>query len=1050
MRDARGDIVNRLREDLIGPSLADEIIQDRPSDRYLTGILFPPRTRIGADQDDDAETAGDAEEGAVGSEAVSASNALRPSTAGLSFALRAEPGSLPAISIQVQCGRYRGVRGEHDGKAGGDADPHGKAPSAWQRLPCSALIVEHIVDPHTDEDIDLEALGISGLSLHIRATRWHGDMLVTAALSNVVELPETPRRQVIEEASFFQVEMEISGACGTHLLPRPLRGANTDEDERAASLIYRDVSEYAVGHTCSADWEIAGGTVAAVRTSWLPTAWVQSTSAAGDAVFARLKSDAGLSPLRASWLSEAKVEELVPGLRAVTGAYRDWIDGQEERVPGLTAELVPQARRHIEFCRTALSRMEAGIEAISSDTEVRLAFQLANQAMRTQRLWSERKELEWRPFQLGFCLLALSSAADPSAPDREIMDLLWFPTGGGKTEAYLLLTAFVIFLRRLRHGRKGAGVTVLMRYTLRLLTIQQYQRAAALICACELLRQKCKGRADASRLSEGPPISLGLWVGGSSSPNDVREAIAALSTGSTSTPAQLKQCPCCRTEIKWRPAPDRKRIWAVCPNTACEVSQTGEHMPVWTVDEDVYRELPSLLLGTADKFAQIARKPETSRLFGIGADLPPPDLIIQDELHLIAGPLGTMAGLYEVAVDELCSTGGHRPKIIGSTATIRRAEQQIRALFDRGAFQFPPPGIDHQNSGFAVADPDAPGRLYVGVTTAGRSAKFTLQAVSASLLQGASDARLTDAERDPYWTLVAYFNSLRELGGALVLMQDDVVKSVDDFARRRHEAARSPGTQTELTSRVDSSQIPAVLLQLEKKAGDPSAIDIVLASNMISVGVDIPRLGLMLVNGQPKGIAEYIQATSRVGRGRVPGLVVSIYNANKSRDRSHFETFRTWHQCLYREVEPSSVTPFAPRARDRALHAPFVAMARHLISGMRGEPVRADGFEEELEQLIERIVARAGRVDPEEQPGVRRQLAQRLEEWLERGRVPRWWDDFRPDGGLLVSAEKAAELDARGRGRGHAWPTPNSLRSVEASVEFLLRESLKAEAGGDE
>src|SRR5690606_39038159 len=134
---------------------------------------------------------------------------------------------------------------------------------------------------------------------------------------------------------------------------------------------------------------------------------------------------------------------------------------------------------------------------------------------------------------------------------------------------------------------------------------------------------------------------------------------------------------------------------------------------------------------------------------------------------------------------------------------------------------------------------------------------------------------------------------------------------------RRSETARRLAAPIELTSRVSSSEIPDLLEQLELKQGDEDAVDSVLASNMISVGVDVTRLGLMLVQGQPKTIAEYIQATSRVGRGSVPGLVVTLYNANKSRDRSRYETFESWHRSLYRDVEPTSVTPFAPRARDR-------------------------------------------------------------------------------------------------------------------------------------
>jgi hypothetical protein len=260
-------------------------------------------------------------------------------------------------------------------------------------------------------------------------------------------------------------------------------------------------------------------------------------------------------------------------------------------------------------------------------------------------------------------------------------------------------------------------------------------------------------------------------------------------------------------------------------------------------------------------------------------------------LHLdgFDGPMDLLLDLAErQRIDALCAHGGARPKIIGSTATIRRAGDQIRAVFDRRAFQFPPPGLDHSNSGFAVTDFASAGRLYLGVTTAGRSAKYTLQAVSASLLQAAAAPGLSKEDINFYWTLMVYFNSLRELGGSLVLMQDDVAKSIEDYARRRTgEAERAPPEVTELNSRVPSREIPEILDRLKIPAGSDGVVDVVLASNMISVGMDVQRLGLMIVNGQPKGIAEYIQATSRVGRQKTPGLVVTVYNGNKARDRSH-------------------------------------------------------------------------------------------------------------------------------------------------------------------
>ena len=324
-------------------------------------------------------------------------------------------------------------------------------------------------------------------------------------------------------------------------------------------------------------------------------------------------------------------------------------------------------------------------------------------------------------------------------------------------------------------------------------------------------------------------------------------------------------------------------------------------------------------------------------LFGIGTEHDPPDLILQDELHLISGPLGTMVGIYESAIDIMCSSAGTRPKVVGSTATIRRAGHQVRALFDRVAFQFPPSAIDSDDAFFAVKDEEAAGRTHVGVTTAGRSAKFMLQGVAASLLQ--SGYALPDpANRDAYWTLVAYFNSLRELGGALVLVEDDVGSSLRILGRRYGEVPRPLDALHELTSRVSQAEIRDLLDELALKAGEPGAVDVLLASNMISVGVDIPRLTTMIVNGQPKTVAEYIQATSRVGRGAHPGLIVTVYNAGRARDRARYETFVEWHSALYRDVEATSVTPWAARARDRAIHAVLVALTRGFMPEMADQP----------------------------------------------------------------------------------------------------------------
>ena len=1075
MSEMRNSIIDRMKVDLIGPTDINEIISDRPSDRYLTGILFPPRTMIGQDQDGDANTAENEDSGGTSGDAVSAANATRPSSAGLSFALR--PGQeedLAAITIKISCARY--IAMDQDNKNPENSvfeveyDKNGKKPNSqakesktlWQRLPLSAKLEEFPLDPEMTDNQDLTPYGIPGLWLHLRTSRWNDDILVTVVISNKNDLPKRARRTIIEEANFFQVNFTVEPTCGAIIIPKPVTADTREvanEEANVAALIYRNVAEYAVGHTCSAEWSLINGTGDKLMTSWIPQAFVHATSAEGDPVFSQIQSDSESRPLNAKWISEADDTTLIAGLERITGAYSNWIENRSAELKTLQPTLHCQGNIHITLCRKALDRMQKGIAMLQREETVRTAFRLANRALHLQHNWKEEhkeegeiKELNWRPFQIAFALLTMTSVSDNTDDDREVMDLLWFPTGGGKTEAYLLIAAHTIFLRRLRADGSpdGAGVTIFMRYTLRLLTIQQFQRAASLICACELIRTGIAHpglSAIPDFFRSDAPISLGLWVGEASTPNKVAGAIRALQDDLASSPKQLQFCPACNNTLEWKSSPAEDQIWACCNSNGCDLSKSANHLPIWTVDEDVYRELPSLLIGTVDKYAQIARKAETAFLFGIGVNRHAPELIIQDELHLISGPLGTLAGIYEIAVDELCSFNGKKPKIIGSTATIRRAEDQIHALFDRESFQFPPPGLDHTNSGFSMVDINAPGRIYVGLTTAGRSAKFALQAVSASLLQAACDPNFSDEERDPYWTLVAYFNSLRELGGAVVLMQDDVVKTLTDFASRRSEAPRNPEALIELTSRVQSSQIPELLdLLLKKVSTSSECVDITLASNMISVGVDIPRLGLMLVNGQPKGMAEYIQATSRVGRGTVPGLVVTIYNANKARDRSHYESFQNWHQSLYRDVEATSVTPFAPRARDRALHAAFVAMARHLIPGMNAEPVNAANHVSELQTLVDIIVARAERVDLEEASGVRKFLENKLSDWVYHGTIPKYWNDYNTKS-LMISAETAAEFSATRRNVGQKWPTPNSLRSVEASVEFTLRPGLKDHQG---
>ncbi|MHC5778896.1 helicase-related protein [Nostoc sp.] len=634
----------------------------------------------------------------------------------------------------------------------------------------------------------------------------------------------------------------------------------------------------------------------------------------------------------------------------------------------------------------------------------------------------------------------LVGIANPEHSDRELVDLLFFPTGGGKTEAYLGLAAFTLILRRLRHpGIDSAGLSVLMRYTLRLLTLDQLGRAATMICALELEREQ-----DVEKLGKWP-FEIGLWVGQAATPNRMGKkgdndensarsrTIAFLNNDRKPSPIPLENCPWCgtkfnRNSFQLLPNTDQPIDLRInCANRRCHF-RGDRSLPVLAVDEPIYRRLPCFMIATVDKFASLPWVGETGALFGrverhdkdgfyspvypgrgkaLDGYLPPPDLIIQDELHLISGPLGTMVGLYETAIDALCSReiNGQkiRPKIVASTATVRRATKQIQALFGRNEVDvFPPPGPDRRDSFFAktVSAEEKNARTYVGIAAQGRSLKVVLLRTYLALLGVAQKEWLAaggdknpENPADPYMTLLGYFNSLRELGGSRRIVEDEVNSRLIGYSKRKR-VGKSSGLfadrkiddePEELTSRVSTSEVADTKSRLEATFDQKERVDVVLATNMISVGLDITRLGLMVVLGQPKTAAEYIQATSRVGRDEErPGLVITLLNVHRPRDRSHYERFFAWHATFYRAVEATSVTPFSPRAIDRGIAAITVALARLGHSGMTA-PLRAIDILQHRNQLnfvIDAIAQRAETHDKELDAADAEALRQKV-----RGRV---------------------------------------------------------------
>jgi hypothetical protein len=1028
----RDTIAARLGEDLLGPQSEREELDSKPTDVYLTGLLWPPRQDLGVEVDDDRVGFVDNEE-PIG--APSLIGQARPSSMGVSFACVSE--GIPRISIAFECGVY-------------DHDPETQR---WTRTPVIGSC-DFDLEPGTiAKSINLTTNDDTGfaIDLYLRATQSGSKYLVTATAINRSQVPEdltfSEQELAREKCVAAQTKITVSATGETRFIPRNPGVKQTDPEVESARLLYREHYEFASGHNCSASWDSSGNRATSISSEWLPTVEVPAFSDLGDDVFTDLVSSGRLGAER---LSSSSSDEIGATLRELVACYQSWLAIEARKVDDLPEDLRQIGASHIQMCEHVALRMSKGVEFLVRDPQALEAFRFANAAMALQHSWKKDPQgaplspLTWRPFQLGFILLSVASTCLPEDDDREVLDLLWFPTGGGKTEAYLALIGIVAWYRRLTASTpaEGDGNVAVMRYTLRLLTAQQFERASALILACELIRLGRTAPRENLEAIGVSPFSIGLWVGGDATPNTV----AKIGSGK-SNPDQLEHCFACGGMLTWsleRSPSYRPR----CSTEDCILS--FDAWPVATIDEDIYALCPTLLIGTIDKFAQLPFQVSMGKLFGFGSSKST-DLIVQDELHLISGPLGSIAGIYEIAFDWLLRKGKNRAKVIGSTATIRRATAQVRALFDRESCQFPPPGLTSTNSGFAVVDENRPGRLYVGVTSLGRSPKFALQAAVASVLQSASvEAGLDESSRNPYSTLLMYFHSLRELGGAVVQVLDDVPDTMGPLAARRGEKPRAlHGQPAELTSRYSQLEIVEILRKLQLDSSDPDSVDTVLATNMVSVGVDVSRLGLMVMQGMPKSRAEYIQASSRVGRtSAAPGLIVAMMNASKARDLSAFESFLSWHGAIYRDVEPTSVTPFAPRAREKALHAVLVSMVRHSLLALRDKPYFSAIPQEVLIDVVTEIERRVAAIDPAELRETTLEIDRLLDFWEQSNRIA-YYDRKTLNQSLLQSAEDRARRHAMGRAPHDAWPTMNSMRTVEASTLFRMTNALSRRASGD-
>lgn len=1046
---AQARALEHLRAAYVGPEQGEDevLIENRPSLQYAVGMLFPADDEVvaqhrGATGGSDPEqlVMADVEEGDVEEEDAMSPLAedWRPSSAAISFVTDSE-----SVLCDFSAGTYALI--EDDG------------PQRWQRTGHDFRNIELVRDK-----AQLRQLFVGEVAFEI-GTRWRpygaSHWLVTLHVRLRTKTTGEDRSDI--PLMLFQVGLSARPADGARILEYDAsRAIDVDPEAAELRLRYRSRKVFAVGHGMAANWETdEAGDCVRVRLDPVPHFVVPAIEQTGsDKLGDRARPALDLAFLATLDSEPAPVLE---ALGSFVKSFSSWVADQRTQASELGEDAESIAKR----AGLTASRMRQGIDVLADPESgaLRTAFALAMSAMRLQMRQAALSRGEedpvpsWRPFQLGFLLVSLASTVDDTHPDRSLVDLIWFPTGGGKTEAYLALAAIVIFLRRLEHGPAGGGTAVITRYTLRLLTSQQFQRAASLICAMELLR------ATDPRVKGMSRFSIGLWVGNEATPGtraDAKYALDRLYKAQHPQDAnefQITECPWCLTELVPLKKDDARQRYGVrqvgkdvafrCVYPACEFARRD--LPINVVDELLYEEPPTFLLATVDKFARLQFKDSAGRLLGIRTPYRQPSLIIQDELHLLSGPLGTTVAVFDAVIQLLLSSADSTPKIIASTATIRASGSQVKGLYGREVALYPPAGIDGDATFFASPVASGKGRLYAGMMPQSVSQATALVAAASPLLELPRVLIGADGigeHVDPYWTFVLYHNSLRELGRTGALLLDDINGRLGTRADRLGLELRTvhAARVLELTSRRGPEELPKDLRQLRLSADQSEeAVDAVLSSNMLSVGIDVQRLALMLMVGQPKTTAEYIQATSRVGRGSVNGIVVTLFRSNRARDRSHFETFRGYHDALYRSVEPTSVTPWSLSSRDRSLAGALIALLRHAVPVLSGD---ADAgafdlsnarFRTTVEGLIERFLDLVGESEEEEQPAVDDQLWQLLRDWDRKA------GEARDAGERLRYEHRQAgdrALVKRFGQTGDEWLVGDSMRSVEPNVAVEVQE----------
>lgn len=1076
MSDPRDKILSNIESILIGPRHGEEEIVEGRSVllNYIAGKLFAQETSSSEIAIEEYEsTEGNSPDSTIDSstfgpdanDPVSQSFQILPSSAGLSFCVKEDA----RFKIKASAGIYQSYENkelenqikisalekfgvEEEGSLDRDKLVEYQAYIEKQKKKLPKQFKRRQLEESFEINFANEKSSLLTLDcfdekarIVIKKIKAGSDHILTVTIINQQE--KQKKRFSAVTTTLFQVALECK-TIESKIPPFPIaKNTSLDLEELEFDLRYRETKPFARGWNVSVDWQLdeQGKNALSVSTSFFPRAYVNRALFETPAIDG--KSFSSNDVFKLSYLADEtqNKEEIIKKLNQFADYFEVWIEQLENQ--SLQDDLSDIADKVKKKINLTLDRIREGIQLLKENEDVFAAFQLANLAMLIQMIHQMRnaegfidlkdanadaerinylseelldseRNIQWRPFQLAYFLLVVPTLVDKNHEYRDTVDLIWFQTGGGKTEAYFLIAAFEMIFRRIKYAEKGLGTAVINRYTYRFLTTDQFTRTAALICALERIRRKNPTQSEWVSKIDIDPFTLGLWVGQKLTPNKVRDHVVKNRDISAKgrledmmdlvgerqflNSFQIEGCPSCATRLfpkeketdpngntnrsYWGFDFQNNDFYIKCPNHDCLFHDSGDGLPLLMIDDQIFRNPPTFLVGTVDKFARLPWEQRSKKLLASETQLPP-SLIIQDELHLISGALGTIASIYESAIDCVINIiGESKPKYIAATATIRNSDEQCRRIFARDAKIFPSPGLTMDDSFFSIADKDqSTSRLYTGIMSSGVKNTVAAYKVMAAMLQSINEVDLTTEERDAFWTLIAYHNSKRELGRTISTYSDEIPDQIKTYAHTEDVTRNLRGEPFEVSANAVKSISEARSALLEKH--DPpetEGYDFVPSTNMISVGIDIQRLSYMFVNGHPKLNSEYIQATSRVGRSKISGLIVTNYSAFKPRDRSYYEQFKNYHETIHRSVEPTSVTPGSKNALNRALHASLIILIRFATrfnENDDAQKVDIESIQDVLDLYKERLTS-AYREEEDEQQAISDKIEQTMERWV--------------------------------------------------------------------